>query len=83
MQNLSIFNSNIFDLVTSSIVVGYLDDLKKAFSEVFRVLKPTGVFTFSENHPLLNGWWEKDQEGRRIHWNIDNYFDRSVTIAKW
>lgn len=83
MQNLSIFNSNTLDLVTSSIVVGYIDDLRKAFSEVFRVLKPKGIFTFSENHPLLNGWWEKDQEGRRLHWNIDNYFERSIGTDKW
>jgi 2-polyprenyl-3-methyl-5-hydroxy-6-metoxy-1,4-benzoquinol methylase len=83
MQDLSIFDSDTFDLVTSSIVVGYLDDLKKAFLEVFRVLKPQGIFSFSENHPMLKGEWEKDREGRRLHWNLDNYFERSIIIAKW
>jgi len=83
MQDLTIFDSNTFDLVTSSIVAGYLDDLKKAFSEVFRVLKTGGAFTFSENHPILRGWWEKDDEGRRLHWNIDNYFERSIDTNKW
>jgi SAM-dependent methyltransferase len=83
MQDLSIFGSETFDLVTSSIVVGYLDDLKKAFLEVFRVLKPQGIFTFSENHPMLKGEWEKDREGRRLHWNLDNYFERSIIIDKW
>ena len=53
IQDLSIFESNIFDLVTSSIVVGYVDDMEKTFSEVHRVLKPNGIFTFSENHPIL------------------------------
>lgn len=83
MQDLNMFNSSTFDLVTSSIVVSYLDDLKKGFSEVFRVLKPKGIFTFSENHPILKGWWEKDQRNRRLHWNIDNYFARSIGIDKW
>lgn len=84
MQDLTIFDSDTFDLVTSSIVVSNLDDIAKAFSEVFRVLKPNGIFTLSENHPILpKGWWEKDQEGRRIHWNIDNYFERSIGIHKW
>lgn len=83
MQDLSIFSSETFDLVTSSIVVGYLDDLKKAFLEVFRVLKSQGIFTFSENHPILKGEWEKDPEGRRLHWNLDNYFERSIIIDKW
>jgi SAM-dependent methyltransferase len=83
MQDLSMFASNTFDTVISSIVVGYLDDLGKAFSEVFRVLKHNGVFAFSENHPILRGSWEKDDEGRRLHWNIDNYFERSITTTEW
>ncbi|MFC1803738.1 class I SAM-dependent methyltransferase [Thermoproteota archaeon] len=83
MQDLSMFSSNTFDLVTSSIVVNYIDDLGKAFSEVFRVLKQNGVFTFSENHPMLKGWWERGQGGRRLHWNIDNYFHRHIEVVKW
>ena len=84
MQDLTIFDSNRFDLVTSSIVLGNLDDIAKACSEVFRVLKPNGIFTFSENHPILpKGWWEKDQEGRRLHWSLDHYFERSIGIQKF
>lgn len=83
LQDLSVFIKNSFDMVISSIVVGYLDDLEKAFSEVFRVLKGNGVFAFSENHPLLKGSWEKDSKGKRLHWNIDNYFNRSVRTIKW
>jgi ubiquinone/menaquinone biosynthesis C-methylase UbiE len=83
IQDLSMFGSNMFDIVTSSIVAGYLDDLGKAFLEVFRVLKPEGIFAFSENHPVLRGRWEKDQEGRRLHWNLDNYFQRSIETDKW
>lgn len=84
MQDLSMFTKNTFDTVVSSIVVGYLDCLEKAFSEVFRVLKHNGIFAFSENHPLLmKGSWEKDNEGKRLHWNIDNYFDRSIRTFEW
>jgi SAM-dependent methyltransferase len=83
MQDLSMFAKNTFDTVVSSVVVGYLDCLEKAFSEIFRVLKHNGIFAFSENHPLLKGSWEKDDEGKRLHWNIDNYFDRSVRTIEW
>jgi len=83
MQDLSVFTKNSFDMVISSIVVGYLDNLEKAFSEVFRILKGNGVFAFSENHPLLKGSWEKDSKGKRLHWNIDNYFNRSVRTIEW
>jgi ubiquinone/menaquinone biosynthesis C-methylase UbiE len=80
------FSSNTFDLVTSSIVVGYLNNLEKAFSEVYRVLKPQGIFTFSENHPVLVAradGWEEDDKGKKLHWNIDNYFDRNIIVDKW
>lgn len=84
IQDLSMFNSDNFDIVTSSIVVGYLDNIRKAFSEVFRVLKPKGIFTFSENHPLLmKGQWIKDSQNKKLYWKADNYFDRSIEIAKW
>lgn len=86
MQDLSIFKSSMFDLVTSSIVVGYLDDLRRAFSEVYRVLRARGVFTFSENHPIVTAradGWEKNRDGRRLHWNMDDYFGRSVVVDEW
>ena len=83
LQNLSMLAGNTFDVVVSSIVVGYVDSLEKAFSEVFRVLKHKGIFAFSENHPLLKRSWEKDGGGKRLHWNIDNYFDRSVRTTEW
>jgi len=83
MQDLSMLASNTFDMVISSIVVSHLDDIRKAFSEVFRVLKCNGIFAFSENHPILKGSWEKDNEGRRLHWNIDNYFERSIRTGEW
>jgi ubiquinone/menaquinone biosynthesis C-methylase UbiE len=83
MQNLSMFAKNTFDMVVSSVVVGDLDFPEKAFSEVYRVLKHNGTFAFSENHPLLKGSWEKDSGGKRLHWNIDNYFDRSVRTTQW
>jgi ubiquinone/menaquinone biosynthesis C-methylase UbiE len=83
VQNLSMFSKNTFDMVVSSVVVGDLDFLEKAFSEVYRVLKRNGTFAFSENHPLLKGSWEKVSGGKRLHWNIDNYFVRSVRTTQW
>ena len=86
IQDLSLFESNTFDLVTSSIVVGYVDDLEKAFSEVHRVLKTNGILTFSENHPILTSreeGWERDEEGKKLHFKIDNYYSRSIVVDEW
>lgn len=84
MQDLSTFNSDSFDLVTSRLAVGALDDIRKAFSEVFGVLKDQGTFTFSETHPVAEkGHWERDSRDLKLHRNFDDYFDRSVVSATW
>lgn len=41
------------DIAVCSLVIEYLPDLIKAFSEVSRVLKPAGLFVFSCAHPFL------------------------------
>ncbi len=54
-----------------------------AFLEVFRVLKPLAIFTFSEKHSICKGEWKKNSDGRRLHWNLDNYFERPIIVDKW
>ncbi|MCK1544816.1 class I SAM-dependent methyltransferase [Bradyrhizobium sp. 179] len=41
-----------FDLVLSSLVLHYLDDLSKVFVEWARVLRPGGTLVFSTHHPI-------------------------------
>jgi len=46
------FGDSRFDLVYSSLVLNYLKNWDKVLSEVYRVLKPNGVFIFSDVHPV-------------------------------
>ena len=46
------YTKGSFDIVTSSLVVHYFEDLKSVFLEVNRVLKPSGKFVFSMHHPF-------------------------------
>lgn len=46
------FYKNEFDIVTSSLVLHYVQDLKQVFSEVSRVLKSNGKFVFTMHHPM-------------------------------
>jgi ubiquinone/menaquinone biosynthesis C-methylase UbiE len=46
------FNGKSFDIVYSSLVLHYFDDLNPVFTEVARVLKPGGFFNFSIHHPF-------------------------------
>lgn len=41
------FDSNLFDLVLAFAVMEHVNDLEKSLSEVYRVLKPGGIFWFS------------------------------------
>lgn len=46
------YTDDNFDLVASSLVMHYLNDLQPTLSEIARVLKPAGSFIFSMHHPF-------------------------------
>lgn len=47
-----VFPDSAFDLVLSSLVLHYLDDLSEVFVEWARVLRPGGTLVFSTHHPI-------------------------------
>ena len=57
-----------FDLVTAYETVYFWPDLEKAFSEVYRVLKPGGVFSFSygDERSSTMRYWATEIEAMRI-----------------
>ncbi|MGL6260170.1 class I SAM-dependent methyltransferase [Vibrio sp. WXL210] len=73
-----------FDLIIASLCLHYVKDIQPVFQNVFRSLKPNGIFVFSVEHPictsLLNGLYENDEES---HWPVDNYFDESERNQNW
>ena len=58
-----------FDLVTAYETVYFWPDLSKAFSEVYRVLKPGGVFTFSygDERSSTMRYWANEIEAMHIY----------------
>ena len=52
MADLAPITSTSQDLVFSSNAFAYVDDLDRCFAEVFRVLRPTGMFVWAMGHPL-------------------------------
>ncbi len=46
------FPNESFDFAYSSLAIHYLEDWKKVFKEVLRVLKPNSYFLFSCGHPV-------------------------------
>jgi len=51
MEDLYGFGDNEFDLVTARMVFHHANNLGKAMSEVYRVLKPSGKFILCEGNP--------------------------------
>ena len=51
MEDLDGFSDGSFDLVTARMVFHHANDIEKAMSEVFRVLKPGGRFIVCEGNP--------------------------------
>lgn len=48
------FKDSSIDLITSFNVLHYVEDLRKALSELYRILKSDGKIIFSVRHPIRN-----------------------------
>lgn len=82
MEDLSIFDSESFDIVLSSFGIGYVDNIKKTFQEVFRVLRKSGLFVFADVHPIADRG-RVIRYGKRRIWGISNYFNRKRYLWTW
>ncbi len=50
-----VFPDQAFDVILSSLVLHYLDDLAQTFHEWARILRPGGTLVFSTHHPVREG----------------------------
>jgi SAM-dependent methyltransferase len=57
-QDLSPFSGGSFDIALSSYAFDYVDDLRRAYGEAWRVLRRGGLFVFCLSHPWFQavGW---------------------------
>ena len=72
-EPLDFLDDNTVDLVTSSLVLHYVDNLELVFSEFYRVLKPGGNLVFSIGHPFTDF----------VYRPSENYYDVDVISFDW
>lgn len=88
MENL-IELSDKYDLVVSSLALHYIKDFEKLIKDVSFLLKPTGFFVFSQEHPLTSCFsgngsrWTKDENGKKLFANISNYSTDGIRESTW
>lgn len=81
MEDLSRFKGTDFDLVFTSHAITYVNNMKKVFSEVFRVLKQDGHFVMCTLHPMMSVIWDAMEEESLE--KINSYFDKEREFWSW
>ncbi|MCP4642405.1 MAG: class I SAM-dependent methyltransferase [bacterium] len=69
-----------FDLAVSFVTLVDIPDLDAALSAAYRVLRPGGRFVVCNLQPMITAafGWLKEEDGTKIHFKLDNYFDESI-----
>lgn len=78
-----------FDLVTSSLVFDYAEDLDETMKGVCSLMKNGAYFVFSMSHPMATAWdgqydrYTRTRSGERLYANISNYMVEGKRTVKW
>ena len=79
IQSLYQFGDETFDLAVSYVTLVDMPDLVSAVREAYRVLRKGGRFVVCNLQPMstAGNCWIKDENGVKLHFRLDNYFDES------
>jgi SAM-dependent methyltransferase len=70
---LDFFENDSFDLILSPLVLDYVENWRRAFAEFYRLLRPSGHFVFSVQHPFFE----------YIYFKAENYFKTEPVSCEW
>lgn len=82
------YTGSYFDLVTSSLAIGYIKDYDGICAKISKLLKKNGECIISLEHPITTARkaknnWITDEKGRRIHFAVDHYQDEGERRIDW
>lgn len=87
MEQISELNET-FDIVVSSLAVHYVADFRQLTEDLFALLKPDGLFVFSQENPINTCFsggdrWTRDEQGNKLHANLANYSTDGERSSRW
>jgi len=79
---------NHFDLVLSSLAFHYVANFTELVKRIYSFIRPGGTLIFSQEHPVatakrVSDGWVKDQNGKKVHWILDDYADEGIREQCW
>jgi len=74
---------NAFDVAVSSMVVHFVPDLPAFLAAAWRILRPGGVFVFSQRHPVRTCNPSHVSVPHDPSWQVANYFEESYRDYTW
>lgn len=81
------YQPETFDIVVSSLTFHYLESFDDICTKVYRCLTPGGSFVFSIEHPVFTAFgnqdWYCNEQGERLHWPVDRYFEEGRRHASF
>ncbi|MGE5630683.1 MAG: class I SAM-dependent methyltransferase [Caulobacteraceae bacterium] len=79
------FPVDSFDVVVSSLVFHYIQSFEDILDKISKCLAKGGDLVFSVEHPIFTAYgvqdWYYDNQGNRLHWPVDRYFDEGMRNA--
>ena len=84
-------NRGSFDLVISSYLLNYIEDVVPIFKKIHRWLEPGGNHVFLTDHPVMsaphkNRWdepWIEGRSGDTEGWKLTHYADEGQRVSNW
>jgi len=81
--------SGQFDLVVSSLMFHYIEDLRPVVEKIRSWMTTGGALVFSIEHPIATSsqdkqsrWLENDK-GERVGWEVTNYSVEGARVSRW
>jgi SAM-dependent methyltransferase len=76
-----------FEAVISSLAFHYIESFDTICASVKNCLVTGGDFVFSVENPIFTAYgtgdWHYDNEGKPLHWPVDNYFEEGIRKANF